>query len=163
MSDFEMWFANQDFYANMRFIHGDALFLKDGDVYRVLPVQMTYVSFNHGKQKTKDEYIALTQAWHDKGWDARQEEIDQLKAKKIQLLHVLVNANAEKRKLKDKVFTYKVECYEFNGRIDFAFHIFHSATTDEFINNVEDILCGRLLYEGLSFDRGRIEKMRGEH
>lgn len=40
--DFEHWFINQDFYINMRFIHGDNLFSKDGDVYRVLPVQMAY-------------------------------------------------------------------------------------------------------------------------
>ena len=36
----------------------------------------------NSRQSSKGEYIALTQAWHDKGWDARQEEIDQLKAKK---------------------------------------------------------------------------------
>jgi len=42
MSDFEKWFVAQDFYTNMRFIHGDKLFDKDGDIYRVLPVQMTY-------------------------------------------------------------------------------------------------------------------------
>lgn len=44
MSQFEEWFVAQDFYTNMRFIHGDALFLRDGDVYRVLPVQMTYTA-----------------------------------------------------------------------------------------------------------------------
>lgn len=46
MTKFEQWFSEQDFYTNMRFIHGDALFCKDGDVYRVLPVQMTWVAWS---------------------------------------------------------------------------------------------------------------------
>jgi len=57
MGDFEKWFKDQDFYTNMRFIHGDRLFDKDGDVYRVLPVQIAY-----------------------QGWNARQSEIGELKA-----------------------------------------------------------------------------------
>lgn len=57
MSEFEKWFEDQDFYTNMRFIHGDRLFDKDGDIYRVLPVQIAY-----------------------QGWNARQSEIDELKA-----------------------------------------------------------------------------------
>ncbi len=57
MGDFEKWFKDQDFYTNMRFIHGDRLFDKDGDVYWVLPVQIAY-----------------------QGWNARQSEIDELKA-----------------------------------------------------------------------------------
>ena len=52
MSEFEGWFTDQSFYTNMRFIHGDALFLRDGDVYRVLPVQMTYVGW--GEKKTEN-------------------------------------------------------------------------------------------------------------
>lgn len=56
MDKFEQWFINQDFYTNMRFIHGDALFIKDGDVYRVLPVQMTWVA-----------------------WQSRQAEVDELR------------------------------------------------------------------------------------
>ena len=80
MSDFEKWFKDQDFYTNMRFIHGDKLFDKDGDVYRVLPVQMTYQGWNTQRQRSKDEFVELTQEWHTKGWNARQGEIDQLKA-----------------------------------------------------------------------------------
>lgn len=53
---FEKWFQDQDFYKNMRFIHGDALFIKDGDIYRVLPVQMAF-----------------------EAWESRQAEVDQLK------------------------------------------------------------------------------------
>lgn len=80
MSDFEKWFKDQDFYTNMRFIHGDKLFDKDGDVYRILPVQMTYQGWSTQRQCSKDEFVALTQEWHTKGWNARQGEIDQLKA-----------------------------------------------------------------------------------
>lgn len=80
MSEFEKWFEDQDFYTNMRFIHGDKLFDKDGDVYRVLPVQMTYQGWSSQRQRSKDEFVALTQEWHTKGWNARQGEIDDLKA-----------------------------------------------------------------------------------
>lgn len=80
MSDFEKWFKDQDFYTNMRFIHGDKLFDKDGDVYRVLPVQMVYQGWSEQRQRSKDEFVALTQEWHTKGWNARQGEIDELKA-----------------------------------------------------------------------------------
>ena len=80
MSDFEKWFKDQGFYTNMRFIHGDKLFDKDGDVYRVLPVQMTYQGWSSQRQRSKDEFVALTQEWHTKGWNARQGEIDDLKA-----------------------------------------------------------------------------------
>lgn len=45
MSDFEKWLEDQDFYTNMRFIHGDKLFDKDGDVYRVLPVHIAFESW----------------------------------------------------------------------------------------------------------------------
>lgn len=80
MNDFEKWFEDQDFYTNMRFIHGDKLFDKDGGVYRVLPVQMTYQGWSSQRQRSKDEFVALTQEWHTKGWNARQGEIDDLKA-----------------------------------------------------------------------------------
>lgn len=80
MSEFEKWFKDQDFYTNMRFIHGDKLFDKDGGAYRVLPVQMTYQGWSSQRQRSKDEFVALTQEWHTKGWNARQGEIDELKA-----------------------------------------------------------------------------------
>ena len=80
MSEFEKWFKDQDFYTNMRFIHGDKLFDKDGDVYRVLPVQMVYQGWSTQRQRSKDEFVELTQEWHTKGWNARQGEIDELKA-----------------------------------------------------------------------------------
>lgn len=36
-----------------------------------------------------EKYIALTQEWHTKGWNNRQEEVDQLKAE-IKKLRILV-------------------------------------------------------------------------
>lgn len=32
------------------------------------------------RQRSKDEFISITQEWHTKGWNARQGEIDELKA-----------------------------------------------------------------------------------
>lgn len=89
MSDFERWFEDQDFYTNMRFIHGDKLFDKDGDVYRVLPVQMAYQGWGSQRQRSKDEFVALTQEWHTKGWNARQEEVSGLKDKLSEVQRVI--------------------------------------------------------------------------
>lgn len=60
MDKFEQWFINQDFYTNMRFIHGDALFIKDRDVYRVLPVQMTWVTW-----QSRQAEVDLLQQYND--------------------------------------------------------------------------------------------------
>ncbi|MEG2264204.1 MAG: hypothetical protein RR932_07530 [Acinetobacter sp.] len=75
MNDFEKWFTEQDFYTNMRFIHGDKIFDKDGDVYRVLPVQMAYQGWSSQRQRSKDEFIAITQEWHKKGYEAGQKDL----------------------------------------------------------------------------------------
>ena len=89
MSEFEKWFKDQDFYTNMRFIHGDKLFDKDGDVYRILPVQMTYRGWSTQRQRSKDEFVELTQEWHTKGWNARQEEVSGLKDKLSEVQRVI--------------------------------------------------------------------------
>ena len=64
MSEFEKWFEDQDFYTNMRFIHGDKLFDKDVGAYRVLPVQMTYLAWLVGRAAIQemDEVIKLQDA-----------------------------------------------------------------------------------------------------
>jgi len=54
MDNFEEWFQSQDFYTNLRFIHGDALFFKDGDVYRVLVVRIASEAWRE-QQKRVDE------------------------------------------------------------------------------------------------------------
>lgn len=76
MSEFEQWFADQDFYTNMRFIHGDALFTKDGDVYRVLPVQIAFESW-FASACTSIDHIHRLQ--HEKA--SQKAEIDQLKGR----------------------------------------------------------------------------------
>src|SRR5690606_20572063 len=95
MSDFEKWFKDQDFYTNMRFIHGDKLFDRDGDVYRVLLVQMVYQGWNTQRQRSKDEFVELTQEWYTKGWNARQGEIDDLKAEIKKLRNLVGQAGCE--------------------------------------------------------------------
>ena len=59
--NFEAWFEDQDFYKNMRFIHGDKLFDKDGGVYRMLSVQMAYQAWKVGQADIKemDEVIKI--------------------------------------------------------------------------------------------------------
>lgn len=105
MNDFEKWFEDQDFYTNMRFIHGDKLFDKDGDVYRVLPVQMTYQGWSTQRQRSKEEFVAITQEWHTKGWNARQGEIDELKAQ----LNNMEQCYIEKKKECDDAVYLKEE------------------------------------------------------
>ncbi|WP_312158889.1 hypothetical protein [Acinetobacter sp.] len=101
MSEFEKWFIDQEFYTNMRFIHGDKLFNRDGDVYRILPVQMTYRAWCSQHVMTKEQYIALTQEWHTKGWNARQGEIDELKAQLNNMEQCYIQA---KKKLEDAIY-----------------------------------------------------------
>ena len=71
MDNFEEWFQSQDFYTNLRFIHGDALFLKDGDVYRVLEVRIASDAWQE-QQKRIDELIVGCglQRDHIKGLEA---------------------------------------------------------------------------------------------
>lgn len=90
MSEFEKWFADQDFYTNMRFIHGDNLFGKDGDMYRVLPVQMTYVAWSEKHveyAELRQVSVALnTETINQRRYIvSKQSEIDQLKAEKAGL------------------------------------------------------------------------------
>lgn len=79
MSEFEKWFMDQDFYTNMRFIHGDALFTKDDDVYRVLPVQMTHVAW------VRRSKPILGKLFNFDLLDSLKAEIEKLKAEKVGL------------------------------------------------------------------------------
>ena len=128
MSDFEKWFKDQDFYTNMRFIHGDKLFDKDGDVYRVLPVQMVYQGWNTQRQRSKDEFVALTQEWHTKGWNARQGEIEKLEIELSTTKQVLGNVidmevakvdnlKAQLNNMEACYIEKKTECDELQGRV----------------------------------------------
>jgi hypothetical protein len=64
-----------------------------------------------------EKFIALTQEWHTKGWNARQEEVDELKAKNIQLTHALVNANAEKSKWAKDYWQQVERCAEYGAML----------------------------------------------
>ena len=108
ISDFEKWFKDQDFYTNMRFIHGDKLFDKDGDVYRILPVQMTYQGWSTQRQRSKDEFVALTQEWHTKGWNARQGEIDELQ-RRNQMLNDNIKEQGQKLVYQNEVIETQAE------------------------------------------------------
>lgn len=85
MSEFEKWFEDQDFYTNMRFIHGDKLFDKDGGAYRVLPVQMTYLAWLVGRAgiKEMDEVIKLQDAdlrKYEKQIEGLKEQLNNMEA-----------------------------------------------------------------------------------
>ena len=140
MSEFEKWFKDQDFYTNMRFIHGDKLFDKDGDVYRVLPVQMTYLAWSEQRQRSKDEFVALTQEWHTKGWNARQGEIDDLKAQ----LNNMETCYIEKKKEVEAVSQVLCELKE--SLKDFQemdlYDKGHRVTTEYVIADLEQALRG---------------------
>jgi len=97
MSDFEKWFEDQDFYTNMRFIHGDKLFDKDGGAYRVLPVQMTYLAWLVGRAAIQemDEVIKLQDA------DLRKYE-NQIESLKEQLNNMEACYIEKKKELEDQ-------------------------------------------------------------
>ena len=140
MSEFEKWFEDQDFYTNMRFIHGDKLFDRDGGAYRVLPVQMTYQGWSSQRQRSKDEFFALTQEWHTKGWNARQGEIDQLKAQ----LNNMEACYIEKKKQVEAVSQVLCELKE--SLKDFQemdlYDKGHRVTTEYVIADLEQALRG---------------------
>lgn len=161
MSDFERWFEDQDFYTNMRFIHGDKLFDKDGGVYRVLPVQMVYQGWNTQRQRSKGEFVALTQEWHTKGWNARQEEVDDLKAEIKKLRNLVGQAGCEIdayqewiSELKTQLAVYKEDMQrdaekisELENRIhdaelQIAVHWGADEDTDSVLRDVENALRG---------------------
>ncbi|MDH1276186.1 hypothetical protein N5B92_00810 [Acinetobacter johnsonii] len=154
MSDFEKWFKDQDFYTNMRFIHGDKLFDKDGDVYRVLPVQMVYQGWSTQRQRSKGEFVELTQEWHTKGWNARQGEIEKLENELSTTKQVLGNVidmevakvDNLKTQLNNMEASYieKKKVEELQGRIDEALEDleYPTAPWDETIASVVKVLRG---------------------
>ena len=93
MSEFEKWFMDQDFYTNMRFIHGDALFTKDDDVYRVLPVQMTHVAW------VRRSKPILGKLFNFDLLDSLKAEIEKLKAEKVGLEKLIKEWREESKEL----------------------------------------------------------------
>lgn len=48
---FQNWFEKQDFFANLRFIHGDKIFIADNGVYRVLAVQISWLTWQQQQNR----------------------------------------------------------------------------------------------------------------
>lgn len=61
MDKFKEWFVSQYFYSNLRFVHGDALFDKDGDFFRILAVQIAWEVWQSRQteiEKLNDNHLA---------------------------------------------------------------------------------------------------------
>lgn len=100
MDKFEQWFINQDFYTNMRFIHGDALFIKDGDVYRVLPVQMVWVAWQ--SRQVEVDLINATHHGQMIGHDVFVKQLKERHAKQVQGLAKAISKFEKEMDEKDK-------------------------------------------------------------
>jgi len=105
MSEFEKWFEDQDFYTNMRFIHGDKLFDKDDGAYRLLPVQMTYLAWLVGRAgiKEMDEVIKMQDA------DLRkyEKQIENLKEQLNNMEQCYIEKKKEVEELQGQLKTWK--------------------------------------------------------
>lgn len=44
--EFEQWFKNKSFYYQLVFIHGERLFLRDQQMYRILVVQIAFETWS---------------------------------------------------------------------------------------------------------------------
>ena len=55
MDKFKEWFVSQYFYTNMRFVHGDALFDKDGDFFRILAVQIAWEAWQSRQAEVEEK------------------------------------------------------------------------------------------------------------
>ncbi|MFB6328931.1 hypothetical protein ACVCFZ_12730 [Acinetobacter variabilis] len=133
MSDFEKWFEDQDFYTNMRFIHGDKLFDKDGGAYRVLPVQMTYLAWLVGRAAIQemDEVIKLQDA------DLRkyEKQIEGLKAQLNNMEACCIHVKKERDELQGRAGEALEE-------IQRASNCCESAETACVLGEVKEILRG---------------------
>lgn len=80
------------------------------------------------RQRSKDEFISITQEWHTKGWNARQGEVDDLKAQ----LNNMERCYIGKKK----------ECEDQQKRIDEAVAMLTGVCGKVFIGDVVDALRG---------------------
>lgn len=89
MDKFKEWFVSQYFYTNMRFVHGDALFDKDGDFFRILAVQIAWEAWQ-SRQAEADQQKLLTRD-SELHLDAAKEEIERLKGVVDKALNLINN------------------------------------------------------------------------
>ncbi|MFW2098602.1 hypothetical protein ACG9ZL_20740 [Acinetobacter sp. ULE_I057] len=92
MEKFKEWFVSQYFYTNMRFVHGDALFDKDGDFFRILAVQIAWEAWQ-SRQAEVDELSSQNQIL---------KEVAESDTKTIERLESVINLNDSELKDKDK-------------------------------------------------------------
>ena len=162
MSEFEKWFEDQDFYTNMRFIHGDKLFDKDGGAYRVLPVQMTYLAWLVGRAAIQemDEVIKLQDA------DLRkyEKQIEGLKAQLNNMETCYIEKKKELEELRgrfnfllDKNIRNESEHASLKIRVTHVSHLMDKAA--ESGTECVDIGC---LYDALIKGGDLDEALRGE-
>ena len=89
MDKFKEWFVSQYFYTNMRFVHGDALFDKDGDFFRILAVQIAWEAWQ-SRQAEADQQKLLTRD-SELHLDAAKEEIERVKGVVDKALNLINN------------------------------------------------------------------------
>ena len=106
MDKFEQWFKDQDFYTNMRFVHGDALFDKDGDFFRILAVQIAWEAWQ-SRQAEVEEANAKSQMCRDEKthainrWSQIRKEVEE-KDKRINELEKTEFALAKVKQILNK-------------------------------------------------------------
>lgn len=112
MDNFEEWFTSQDFYTNLHFIHGDALFFKDGDVYRVLTVRIASEAWQEQQKRIDElnqnnEKLRLDHAAYKKGVkNIIQEKLKQIEGRNFTIAAMersFVLANAKVDELQARV------------------------------------------------------------
>ena len=107
-SKFEEWFQQQPFYLNLRFIHGDRLFISENSVYRVLAVQIAWLA-----------------------WQEQQKRIDELESKVTDLSKNLKDRELAVLMRQEKIDAVEqtlVELNEASEALHHRWHIFNEQT-----------------------------------
>lgn len=74
-SKFESWFKQQPFYLNLRFIHGDRIFASENSVYRVLAVQIAWMTWME-QQKRVDAVLTKLDELFNQKWGEWKTQAD---------------------------------------------------------------------------------------
>lgn len=76
MTDFEKWLRTTPEYKNLLIQHGERLFIMRDGEYEILTVRLAQRAWSNSRQRSKDEYIALTKEWHTRGFEAAKQIIE---------------------------------------------------------------------------------------
>ena len=71
MTDFEKWLQSTPEYKNLLIQHGERLFIMREGEYEILTVRLAHRAWSNSRQLSKDEYVAITQEWHTRGFEAK--------------------------------------------------------------------------------------------